>query len=149
MKRLLLILPVLLPLGAAANAAPRDEIAGPVEAEILRIIDGDTLLVEAKPWPQQKVEVYVRIRGIDTPEIRSRCLSIRRAGETARLALEQLAATSSRIQLSRISGDKYFGRVVADVTLDGGVQAADYMLLAGLAQSYDGGRKAPVVCELE
>jgi len=27
----------------------RDEIAGPVSAEILRVIDGETLLVEARP----------------------------------------------------------------------------------------------------
>ena len=33
----------------AVNAAARDEIEGPVSAEILRVIDGDTLLVEARP----------------------------------------------------------------------------------------------------
>jgi micrococcal nuclease len=41
----------------SGTASPRDEIAGPVEAQVLRVIDGDTLLVEARPWPQQKVEV--------------------------------------------------------------------------------------------
>jgi endonuclease YncB( thermonuclease family) len=132
---------------ASAQASPRDEIAGPVEARILRIVDGDTLLVEARPWPQQKVEVYVRIRGIDTPEIRSKCLGIREAGLAARQALEQLAMASATVQLSHISGDKYFGRVVADVTLAGDIQAADHLLLAGLAQSYDGGRKQKPVCE--
>lgn len=144
-----IVLPLVLLLIAAssAQASPRDEIVGPVEARILRIIDGDTLLVEARPWPQQKVEVYVRIRGIDTPEIRSKCLGIREAGLAARQALEQLAMASATVQLSHISGDKYFGRVVADVTLAGDIQAADYLLLAGLAQSYDGGRKQKPVCE--
>jgi micrococcal nuclease len=131
----------------SGTASPRDEIAGPVEAQVLRVIDGDTLLVEARPWPQQKVEVYVRIRGIDTPEIRSKCLEIREAGHAARQALEQLAMASATVQLSHISGDKYFGRVVADVTLAGDIQAADHLLLAGLAQSYDGGRKPKPVCE--
>lgn len=71
-----IVLPLALLLIAAASvrASPRDEIAGPVEAQVLRVIDGGTLLVEARPWPQQKVEVYVHIRGIDTPESRSKCL---------------------------------------------------------------------------
>lgn len=125
-----------------AEAHARDEISGPVAAEILRVIDGDTLLVEA----QQKMEVYVRIRGIDTPELRSKCESVRQAGLEAQHALEELAATSPRIQLTRISGDKYFGRIVADVTLSDGRSVADDLLLAGLARTYDGGRKPRQVC---
>jgi endonuclease YncB( thermonuclease family) len=34
-----------------ADLFARDEIEGPVSAEIVRVIDGDTLLVEATPWP--------------------------------------------------------------------------------------------------
>jgi len=145
--QIVISLVLLLTVAAPAQASPRDEIAGPVEAQVLRVIDGDTLLVEARPWPQQKVEVYVRIRGIDTPEIRSKCLEIREAGLAARQALEQLAMASATIQLNHISGDKYVGRVVADVTLSGDIHAADHLLLAGLAQSYDGGRKQKPVCE--
>lgn len=132
-----------------AEAQARDEISGPVAAEILRVIDGDTLLVEAQPWPQQKMEVYVRIRGIDTPELRSKCERIRQAGLDARHALEALTTISRRIQLTRISGDKYFGRIVADVTLSDGRSVADNLILAGLAQSYDGGRKPRRACETE
>ncbi len=144
-----IVLPTLLLFLAAvhAHAAPRDEVLGPVEAQVIRVIDGDTLLVEARPWPQQKVEVYVRIRGIDTPELRSSCASEREAGEAARLALEKLATASPTVQLNHISGDKYFGRVVADVTLADGQRPAEHLLLAGLAISYDGGRKAKAGCE--
>jgi micrococcal nuclease len=124
----------------------RDEISGPVSAEILRVIDGDTLLVEARPWPQQRMEVYVRIRGIDAPELKSRCELVRMAGRDARQALESLTAESHRIQLVRIAGDKYFGRIVADVILSDGRSAADDLLLAGLVRSYDGGRKPKEAC---
>jgi endonuclease YncB( thermonuclease family) len=84
----------------AVNAAARDEIEGPVSAEILRVIDGDTLLVEARPWPQQTMEVDVRIRGIDAPEMHSSCADVRRAGIDARHALESLTSGSSEIQLA-------------------------------------------------
>ncbi len=132
--------------GLTANAMARDEISGPVSAEIIRVVDGDTLLVEAQPWPQQKMEVYVRVRGIDAPELKSKCEAIRSAGMDARHALETLAAQSSRIQLTRISGDKYFGRIVADVILSDGHSVADGLLLAGLVRTYDGGRKPRETC---
>jgi micrococcal nuclease len=130
----------------AVAAVAREEISGPVTAEILRVIDGDTLLVEAQPWPQQKMEVYVRIRGIDAPELKSKCEASRVAGADAQHALEVLAAQSHQIQLVRISGDKYFGRIVADVIMADGRSAADNLLLAGLVRTYDGGRKPREAC---
>ena len=45
----------LLASSVASGAGAADRISGPVEAEILRVIDGDTILVSAKPWPQQSV----------------------------------------------------------------------------------------------
>ncbi|CDZ38082.1 Nuclease [Neorhizobium galegae bv. officinalis] len=132
----------------ATEAEARDEISGPVAAEILRVIDGDTLLVEAQPWPQQKMEVYVRIRGIDAPELKSKCGRLREAGLGAQRALEALTAQSRKIQLTHISGDKYFGRIVADVVLSDGRSAGGDLLLAGLVQTYDGGRKPRETCEV-
>lgn len=147
MAKALLILAVMAAV-FITEATARDEISGPVAAEILRVIDGDTLLVEAQPWPQQKMEVYVRIRGIDAPELKSKCERIREAGFDAQRALEALAARSRRIQLTRISGDKYFGRIVADVLLSDGRNAGADLLLAGLVQTYDGGRKPREACDL-
>ncbi|WP_105440131.1 thermonuclease family protein [Neorhizobium sp. T25_13] len=132
----------------ATEAEARDEISGPVAAEILRVIDGDTLLVEAQPWPQQKMEVYVRIRGIDAPELKSKCERLREAGIDAQRALEALTAQSRKIQLTHISGDKYFGRIVADVVLSDGRSVGHDLLLAGLVQTYDGGRKPRETCEV-
>lgn len=129
-----------------ADAFARDDIAGPVEAQILRVIDGDTLLVEARPWPQQRMEVYVRIRGIDAPELKSKCQSLREAGAEARKALQDLAATSTTIRLTRISGDKYFGRIVAGVALMNGQDVAASMQVSGLVRAYDGGRKSSEYC---
>ncbi|WP_430257935.1 thermonuclease family protein [Neorhizobium sp. IRS_2294] len=130
----------------AAEASAREEISGPVAAEILRVIDGDTILVEARPWPQQRVEVYVRIRGIDAPELKSKCHSVQQAGGDARQALETLTKASATIELVNITGDKYFGRIVADVVLPDGRSAGSDLLLAGLVQPYDGGRKMVPVC---
>ena len=59
-----LAFPAILP---ARENAIRNVIEGPVEAELVSVIDGDTLLVTARPWPQHAISVLVRIRGIDAP----------------------------------------------------------------------------------
>lgn len=126
----------------ASESGKRIEIAGPVTAEIIRVIDGDTILVAAKPWPQQTMEVYVRLRGIDAPELKSACATTRDAGRQARSALASLTSEKGEIQLTHISGDKYFGRVVADVSLSDRRNPAQEMLSAGYVSPYDGGRKS-------
>jgi micrococcal nuclease len=136
-------------LGEAVQAYDRSAIIeGPVRAEIIRVIDGDTLLVAAKPWPQQTVEVYVRLRGIDAPEMKSECASTRAAGEQAQAALAAMAGEQSEIQLLHISGDKYFGRILADVALTDGRNPAQELLSAGYVREYSGGRKRAEACSL-
>jgi endonuclease YncB( thermonuclease family) len=141
------LIPILL--GAClvpASVAGSEKIAGPVMAEIIRVIDGDTILVEATPWPQQRIEVYVRIRGIDTPEIKSKCPAVRRAAEEARLVLDEMAASSPHVLLTNISGDKYFGRIVADMLFEDGRNPAHEMMTGGFATGYDGGHKPRIDC---
>lgn len=126
---------------SAFESGKRIEITGPVSAEIIRVIDGDTILVAAKPWPQQTMEVYVRLRGIDAPELKSSCAVTRNAGQQARAALTDLTRNQHDIQLMRISGDQYFGRVVADISFSNGRNPAQEMLSAGYVTPYDGGHK--------
>ncbi|WP_348270748.1 thermonuclease family protein [Rhizobium sp. Root483D2] len=140
-------LPVLLAAASshASESGRKIDIAGPVTAEVIRVIDGDTILVAAKPWPQQTMEVYVRLRGIDAPELKSACSATRDAGRQAREALNSLTVGQGPIQLTHISGDKYFGRVVADMHLSDGRNPAQEMLSAGYVTPYDGGGK-PKTC---
>ncbi len=106
---------------APVNAANR-QIEGPVSAEVVKVIDGDTVLVEAMPWPDHKVSTYVRLRGIDAPELKSKCPAFRRAAMEAKSELNSLMQGQQMVQLTAISGDKYFGRVVADLALPDGTR---------------------------
>lgn len=121
-------------------------IEGPVSARVLRIIDGDTLLVRARPWPQYEIETYVRLRGVDAPELKSPCRQERRAAEDARMVLADLVPADTEVTLSRISGDKYFGRILADVISVEGIDPASDLLAAGLVKSYDGGARNGLHC---
>lgn len=73
----------------------------------------------------------MRIRGIDAPEMHSKCERVRRAALDARHALEEPTTPSGRIKLTRIAGDKYFGRILADVTLDNGRNPAQDLISTG------------------
>jgi micrococcal nuclease len=115
-------------------------VAGPVLARIVRVIDGDTLLVDAHPWPGHAVRVSVRLRGIDTPERRSKCSRERLAADSARIELERLVAGYSTVKLVNVSGGKYYGRVLADLKV-GKRDVAAAMLESGLAIPYKGGKR--------
>lgn len=123
-------------------------VEGPVSAEVVRVIDGDTLLVLARPWPQQTIEVYVRLRGIDTPELKARCAEGRQAAEQARHLLEDMASSSPKVSLTKIAADKYFGRIVADVALADGRNPAQEMMMAGFAKTYSGKGHKNELCPL-
>lgn len=150
----LLTIPILLAAHLSSETAPafaaesnlRNRVAGPVSADVIRIVHGDTILVSARPWPQQSVEVLVRLRGIDAPELKAKCIEVRQAARTAKEQLDRLVGEGQPVTLMNVSSDKYFGRVVADVRLADGTNPAQDMLAAGLAAAYQGGRKLPIHC---
>ena len=140
------VVTVIIFLSALPAGAGSRMIDGPVAAEVVKVIDGDTVLVEAMPWPDHKVSTYVRLRGIDAPELRSKCPAFRKAAQAAKSELANLIGNERLVQLTAISGDKYFGRVVADLTLQDGTRPAENLLEAGLVDPYSGRTKSKRLC---
>jgi len=133
-------------LGSPSNAMAGEFLEGPVAAMVERVVDGDTLAVRAKVWLGQEIVVLVRLRGIDAPELRGDCADeIARAGSAAAALASYIGA--GPVTLRRIEGDKYFGRVVADVTAPVGDLGA-LLVNRGLVRPYQGGARAPW-CEAE
>lgn len=110
--------------------------------ELVRVYDGDTITVNIPDWPPiVGHEIGVRIRGIDTPEIRGKCEIERQMAITAREIVSNILTNAQFVELHNISRGKYF-RLVADVYADG-YKVADRLLVRGLAKPYDGGKKVP------
>lgn len=128
------------------SAGAVEIFAGPVSATVVRVVDGDTIAVEARPWPGQIVETLVRVRGVDTPELRSSCGAEKEAANVARDYVVSLLNEGDRVELRAIAGDKYFGRVVADVDLPDHRDLSKLLIAGGYAVPYDGGRKIPFAC---
>ena len=140
----LLVLPVLAALGGP-GAAAAETLAGPVDATVLDVIDGDTVTVRARIWLGQAIEIRVRLAGIDTPELRGRCDRERQLAAEARDVLtEQIAGR--QVTLRDIRYGTYAGRVVARVSVRGEPDLGAMLLASGLARTYAGRGPRPDWC---
>src|SRR5690606_17570242 len=118
-----------------ALAKSREPFKGPVAASVVHVIDGDTFLAEAHIWPGQSIRINIRIRGIDAPEMKSRCRSERNAALRAREALSGMIGQAN-VSISNIGGAKYYGRVLADVETQEGQAVSTAMLDRRLVRPY-------------
>ena len=125
--------------GDRQDATPKS-IAGPIEARVVKVRDGDTVEVEAFIWPMQSVRVAVRLMGIDAPEKRARCASEKVAADRATDRLAELVGAGP-VYLSGISGDKYFGRVLARLSTKAEGDLGARLLAEGLVERYGGGKR--------
>ena len=133
-----LVLAILL-LWPALVAVAADRLAGPVQAEVLRVLDGDTVEVEARIWLGQTLRTLVRIRGADTPELHGKCARERDLAVQARAFVT--GRLGGAVSLHDIARDKYGGRVTARVLDARGEDITVGLLRAGLAHPYGDGAK--------
>lgn len=108
--------------------------------EVLRITDGDTFEARVAVWPGIHITTKVRLRGIDAPELKARCMDERAKAEAARAALTKILAEGG-VEISRVSIDKFGGRVDADASTQATPNVSAALLGTGLARSYGGGRR--------
>ncbi len=135
LKRLVSFL-VLLPIAAFAD----ERVPGPVPAQLVRVIDGDTVVVHAHIWLGQYIDTAVRLAGVDAAEMHARCDSERALALEAKAFVEAKLADPA-LSLADITYDKYGRRVVARIITAEGQDLSDQLMAAGLVHAYDGGRK--------
>ena len=127
---------------ASPKPAPlhRQSVPGPVPARVLRVIDGDTLMVRARIWIGQEIEIKVRLAGVDAPELRGKCESERILARQARdLVAARIA--DGEVSLHGVQYGKFAGRVLARVETSAGDDLGTALLDAGLGRPYRGKRR--------
>jgi endonuclease YncB( thermonuclease family) len=127
-------------LGAAVAKTP----AGVTyDTSIIRVSDGDTIVIAA-PYlpPPLKPQLSVRIYGVDTPEkgFRAQCPAEAAQGEQASAWTKDLVESGKRFQVVLYKWDKFGGRVIGDILVDG-VSVRHGLMAAGLAREYYGDKK--------
>jgi len=113
------------------------------DAVITRVIDGDTVAFQANFLPEPlKKELSIRVFGVDTPEkgFRAGCPSEDQRGQAASAFTKQQISASTHRQVVLMDWDKYGGRVLGDVLLDGKSLRA-MLIQNGFAREYYGEAK--------
>lgn len=105
---------------------------------VLKVLDGDTIVINIPNVPNVfGKEISVRIKGIDTPEKRTKNPREKELAFKAKARLGSLM--KGKIELKNVDRDKYF-RLLADVYVDG-QSVAETLIREGHARPYDGGKK--------
>ena len=115
----------------------KDEIK---DFTVIKVRDGDTFIINIENVPDVfGKEIAVRIRGIDTPELKDEREEIKAIAIKAKEELEKLLYSGKKIILYNLGRDKYF-RLLASVKV-GDIDVAEYLIKKGLAKEYDGGAR--------
>lgn len=141
MKKLLFVLAALV----MSNPAYAQRLPTGVtyDAQIIRATDGDTVVIAAPYLPAPlKPELAVRVFGVDTPEkgFRGQCESEKQRGEQASTFTKDVIKAAKKHQVILYSWDKFGGRVLGDIILDG-VSLRSLLIKNGFAREYYGDAK--------
>ena len=106
----------------------------------IKVYDGDTITIASK-LPYQNSPLYrfsVRLRDIDTPEMRGKTEKEKQDAKKAQIVLSNLVL-NKHVVLKNVDVEKY-GRILAHVYVDN-INLSTFMLNSKLAVSYNGGKK--------
>jgi len=113
--------------------------------KVIRVVDGDSLEIANEFLPEE-LKLFVRIKGIDTPEKdpRAKCekenILAQKASNYTKNSIEKAQKNRQKITFSEIKWDKYGGRIVAKVMIDDN-DLGQELVGKGLARVYYGEKK--------
>jgi endonuclease YncB( thermonuclease family) len=141
MKKFLLVLLAVPIMAFAQGKMPKNSAT--YDAKIIRVSDGDTIVIAAPFLPAPlKPELAVRIFGVDTPEKghRAQCPQENEKALVASKYTTQAIQSAKKHQVVLYGWDKFGGRVLGDILVDG--QSIRQGLIAnGHAREYYGDAK--------
>lgn len=146
MKRLLLVLLFCLP--TLVYATYTVTITSPYAWPVVKVIDGDSIVVEAKWLPPELGDtISIRIGGVDTPERgwRADCDKEREMSEEV-TAFVTAVLLDGRHTVVIQSWDKFGGRVIGDFVV-GDATLSQMLLDKGYAKPYNGTGPKPKWCD--
>jgi endonuclease YncB( thermonuclease family) len=142
MKKIILLLTLAISTLAIAQKTPQGVT---YDANIIKVSDGDTIVIAAPFLPAPlKPQLAVRIFGVDTPEkgFRAKCESENQRGLAATEFTKKLVGASQKRQVILYDWDKFGGRVLGDIVLDG-KSLRQQLIANGFAREYFGEAKQP------
>jgi len=116
---------------------------GPYEWKVIRAVDGDTVEIQVDFLPSELGnKLHIRIWGVDTPEkgFRAQSEHEKELGLKASEFTKNAIANAKEIKINLIMWDKFGGRVLGDLIIDG-KSLRQLLLDNGYAREYYGDKK--------
>lgn len=130
-----LLVLLLLPINALAT-----DYGSATVSQVTSIYDGDTFRADIEGWPPViGRRVPIRVKGVDTPELRAHCESEKKLARQAKQYTVAALRGADHIELEELERGKYF-RLAARVMVDG-EDLATGLIAAGLGRPYEGGHR--------
>jgi endonuclease YncB( thermonuclease family) len=113
--------------------------------KVIKVYDGDTITIASKLYDASPVYRFsIRIRNIDSPEIKGSTPAEKKLAMEARDALHKLIF--GKIVYLQNNGQEKYGRILADIiykdsATTSDINIGDWMLEHNYAVPYDGGKK--------
>jgi len=142
----LLVLALALLLGGAFHQAQAAQSGahtyGPYPAQLVRVIDGDTVELDVAIWPGLVQRISLRLDGVNTPEKRGKGVTACEKAAAAKASefTSRLLAGARSLIISGVRRGKYAGRVLGRLSADGR-DLGQALIQAGMARPYDGGKR--------
>ena len=137
------IITIILALCMTSVFAQQQKTGITYDVVLTRVVDGDTVAFQANWLPEPlKKELSLRVFGVDTPEkgFRAKCPSEDARGQAASAFTKAQINASQKRQIILMEWNKYGGRVLGDLVLDG--KSLRQMLITnGYAREYYGEAK--------
>lgn len=108
-------------------------------AYIKRVVDGDTVVATVDCLFDVKIDMTLRLFGIDTPELTSKVSAERATAKAAKARLIQLVEDKN-IKIQSYKEKEKYGRYLAELIV-GDVNINQLLITEGLATPYFGGTK--------
>jgi endonuclease YncB( thermonuclease family) len=112
---------------------------------VRRVIDGDTIDVDADLGFDVSIKLRLRFAGINTPESRTRNLEEKALGKAATAFLKETLESADAVEFESHDRGK-FGRVLATpyiIKCGKRTDIGKLMIREGHARKYDGGKREP------
>tara|TARA_B100000953_G_scaffold191063_1_gene157296 strand:+ start:206 stop:631 length:426 start_codon:yes stop_codon:yes gene_type:complete len=113
-------------------------------AKLKRVIDGDTVDAYIDLGFKTHLEIRIRLKGIDTPESRTRDLTEKRYGLGAKHRMIELLESNDNKFVIQSHGVGKYGRCLGDLFITERISINQQLIDEGHAVAYFGGSKSEV-----
>lgn len=111
------------------------------KAIVIKVVDGDTVDVQVDLGFDTFRNVKLRLKGINTPETRTKDTEEKTAGMAAKARLAQLIYGLEVVVKTYKDRSEKYGRYLADIFLDDGRCVNSILLEEGYAKPYNGEKR--------